>query len=192
MPKGRYGVMKNYMPKVGTHGLQMMFRTCTIQVNLDFASEPTWCEDARGAGAAAGRHRAVRLLALLRGQAQRLQLARAGLADVDRARSGMLPFVFEDGFGFERYVDYALDVPMYFVYRDGRYIDALGPVLPRFPRRQAARAARRGSDAVGLGRPPDHDLPRGAPQELHRDARRRWRPVAAHLRAAGLLGRADL
>jgi glutamate--cysteine ligase len=120
MPKGRYGVMKAYMPKVGTHGLQMMFRTCTIQVNLDFASEPTWCEDARGAGAAAGRHRAVRLLALLRGQAQRLrQLARAGVADVDRARSGMLPFVFEDGFGFERYVDYALDVPMYFVYRDG-------------------------------------------------------------------------
>jgi hypothetical protein len=112
--------------------------------------------------------------------------------DVDRARSGMLPFVFEDGFGFERYVDYALDVPMYFVYRDGRYIDASGQSFRDFLDGKLPALPGRGSDAVGLGRPSDDDLPRGAPQELHRDARRRWRPVAAHLRAAGLLGGADL
>ena len=63
----------------------------------------------------------------------------------------MLPFVFEDGFGFERYVDYVLDVPMYFVYRDGRYIDVGRPVLPRFPGRQAAGAAGRAADHVATG-----------------------------------------
>jgi hypothetical protein len=104
----------------------------------------------------------------------------------------MLPFVFEDGFGFEAWVDYALDVPMYFVYRDGKYIDALGQSFRDFLKGRAARAAGRDADAERLGRPPDHDLPRGADQEVHRDARRRWRPVAAALRAARVLGRADV
>ena len=128
MPKGRYGIMMRYMPQVGTHGLQMMFRTCTIQVNLDFASE-------------ADMIRKMRVGLALQPVATALFAASPffeggpnGFAswrgrvwrDVDRARSGMLPFAFEDGFGFERYVDYALDVPMYFVYRDGRYIDASG------------------------------------------------------------------
>ncbi len=104
----------------------------------------------------------------------------------------MLPFVFEDGFGFERWVDYVLDVPMYFVYRDGKYIDALG---------QSFRDFLQGELPALPGETPtlrdwaDHlttDLSRGAGQEIHRDARRRWWPLAQALRAAGLLGRADV
>jgi glutamate--cysteine ligase len=128
MPKGRYGVMRAYMPKVGTHGLQMMFRTCTIQVNLDFASEADMARKMRVALAL--QPVATALFAsspFFDGKPNGFSSWRARIwRDVDRARSGMLPFVFEDGFGFERYVDYALDVPMYFVYRDGRYIDASG------------------------------------------------------------------
>ena len=129
MPKGRYKLMDAYMQKVGTHGTQMMRRTCTVQVNLDFGSEADMVQKMRVALAlAAGGDRAVRQLAVLRGQAQRPQvLAQRGSgATLIPSRTGMLPFVFEDGFGFERYVDYVLDVPMYFVYRDGKYIDALG------------------------------------------------------------------
>jgi glutamate--cysteine ligase len=181
------------MDRVGTHGLQMMYRTCTVQVNLDFASEADMVQKLRVALAL--QPVATALFAnspVLRGQAERPQvLARAIWRDLDPDRTGMLPFVFDEGFGFERYVDYALDVPMYFVYRDGRYIDALGQSFRDFLG-QAAGAARRGADAVGLGRPSDHDLPRGAAEALHRDARRRWRPVAAALRAAGAVGRADL
>ena len=82
--------------------------------------------------------------------------------DLDPARTGMLPFAFEDGFGFQRYVDYALDVPMYFVYRDGQYIDARGQSFRDFLAGKLPGAARSGADTVGLGRPPDDDLPRGA------------------------------
>jgi glutamate--cysteine ligase len=128
MPKGRYGLMRAYMPKVGTHGLDMMFRTCTVQVNLDFSSEPDMVTKLRVALAL--QPVATALFAsspFFEGKPNGFQSWRARVwRDVDRARSGMLPFVFEDGFGFERYVDYALDVPMYFVYRDGRYIDATG------------------------------------------------------------------
>jgi glutamate--cysteine ligase len=128
MPKGRYGIMMNYMPKVGSHGLDMMFRTCTIQVNLDFASEADMVKKYRVALAL--QPVATALFAsspFFEGRPNGFLSWRGRVwQDVDRARSGTLPFVFEEGFGFERYVDYALDVPMYFVYRDGRYIDASG------------------------------------------------------------------
>ena len=128
MPKGRYALMRQYMGKVGTTGTWMMLRTCTVQVNLDFASEADMVQKFRVALAL--QPVATALFAnspFWEGQVNGWQSWRARIwRDLDKARTGMLPFVFEDGMGFERYVDYALDVPMYFVYRDGRYIDALG------------------------------------------------------------------
>ena len=125
MPKGRYAIMRNYMPKVGTHGLDMMFRTCTVQVNLDFASEADMVKKMR-VGLAL-QPIATALFAnspFTEGKPNGYLSYRARVwHDVDPDRSGLLPFVFEQGFGFERYVDYALDVPMYFLYRGGRYID---------------------------------------------------------------------
>jgi glutamate--cysteine ligase len=128
MPKGRYGLMMRYMPTVGTTGTMMMFRTCTVQVNLDFASEADMVKKFR-VGLAL-QPVATALFAnspFFDGKVNGWQSWRARIwRDLDASRTGMLPFVFEDGMGFERYVDYALDVPMYFVYRDGKYIDALG------------------------------------------------------------------
>ena len=128
MPKGRYKLMDAYMQRVGTHGTQMMRRTCTVQVNLDFGSEPDMVQKFRVALAL--QPVATALFAnspFFEGRLNGHKSWRARIwRDLDPARTGMLPFAFEDGFGFERYVDYALDVPMYFVYRDGRYIDALG------------------------------------------------------------------
>jgi glutamate--cysteine ligase len=128
MPKGRYGIMKRYMQTVGTRGLHMMFRTCTVQVNLDFSSEADMVKKLRVALAL--QPVATALFAnspFWQGKpAGRLSYRAYCWQDLDADRTGMLPFVFEDGFGFERYVDYALDVPMYFVYRDGKYIDVAG------------------------------------------------------------------
>lgn len=128
MPKGRYKLMTEYMGRVGTHGTQMMYRTCTIQVNLDFASEADMVQKFRVALAL--QPVATALFAyspFFDGKPNGHASWRSRVwRDLDADRTGMLPFVFEDGMGFERYVDYALDVPMYFVYRDGRYIDALG------------------------------------------------------------------
>jgi glutamate--cysteine ligase len=128
MPKRRYEVMKHYMPTRGNHGIDMMLRTCTVQVNLDFASEADMVEKFR-VGLAL-QPIAVALFAnspFLEGRPSGYLSYRSQVwNDVDPDRSGILPFVFENGFGFERYVDYMLDVPMYFVYRDGRYIDAAG------------------------------------------------------------------
>ncbi len=128
MPKGRYRLMTPYMQSVGTHGTQMMYRTCTVQVNLDFASEPDMVKKLRVALAL--QSVATALFAsspFLEGRPNGHKSWRSRIwRSLDPARTGTLPFVFEDGFGFERYVDYALDVPMYFVYRDGRYINALG------------------------------------------------------------------
>lgn len=128
MPKGRYRLMTDYMPTVGTHGTQMMYRTCTVQVNLDFASEPDMVQKLRVALAL--QPVATALFAnspFFEGKPNGHKSWRSRIwRDLDPSRTGTLPFVFEDGFGFERYVDYALDVPMYFVYRDGRYINALG------------------------------------------------------------------
>jgi len=128
MPKGRYRLMTDYMDKVGTMGKTMMYRTCTVQVNLDFASEADMVQKLRVALAL--QPVATALFAnspFLEGKPNGHKSWRSRVwRDLDPARTGMLPFVFEDGFGFERWVDYALDVPMYFVYRDGKYIDALG------------------------------------------------------------------
>src|SRR5487761_1740211 len=128
MPKRRYAIMRRYMPKKGTLGLDMMLRTCTVQVNLDFADEADMVRKFR-VGLAL-QPVAVALFAnspFAEGKPNGYLSYRSHVwTDVDPDRCGMLPFVFEPGFGFERYVDYMLDVPMYFVYRDGRHIDAAG------------------------------------------------------------------
>jgi glutamate--cysteine ligase len=128
MPKGRYAIMRRYMPQVGGYGLEMMFRTCTVQVNLDFTDEADMAKKFRVALALQPVATALFANSPFReGRPNGFLSYRSQIwTDVDNARAGMLPFVFEDGFGFERYVDYALDVPMYFVYRDGRYIDVAG------------------------------------------------------------------
>jgi glutamate--cysteine ligase len=128
MPKGRYAVMLNYMPKVGSLGLDMMLRTCTIQVNLDYSSEADMVKKFR-VGLAL-QPVATALFAnspFTEGKPNGYKSFRSHIwEDTDPDRTGMLPFVFEEGFGYERYCDYALDVPMYFVYRDGKYIDVAG------------------------------------------------------------------
>ena len=128
MPKQRYQVMTRYMPQVGKRGLDMMYRTCTIQVNLDFADEADMVKKLRVSLAL--QPIAAALFAaspFTEGRLNGFQSLRSEIwRDTDRARTGMLPFAFEPGMGYERYVDYALGVPMYFVYRDGRYIDASG------------------------------------------------------------------
>ncbi len=128
MPKGRYRLMTSYMDKVGTMGKSMMYRTCTVQVNLDFASEADMVKKLRVALAL--QPVATALFAnspFFDGKPNGHRSWRSRIwRDLDASRTGMLPFVFEEGMGFERYVQYALDVPMYFVYRDGKYINALG------------------------------------------------------------------
>ena len=128
MPKGRYAIMLNYMPKKGNLGLDMMLRTCTIQTNLDYASEADMAQKFR-VGLAL-QPLATALFAnspFTEGQPNGFLSFRSHIwSDTDPDRTGMLPFVFEDGFGYERYCDYALDVPMYFAYRDGDYLDASG------------------------------------------------------------------
>ncbi|MEL7345030.1 MAG: glutamate--cysteine ligase, partial [Pseudomonadota bacterium] len=138
MPKGRYRLMTDYMDRVGTHGKQMMYRTCTVQVNLDFGSEADMVKKLRVAFAL--QPVATALFAnspFFEGKLNGHKSWRSRIwRDLDADRTGMLPFVFEDGFGFERWVDYALDVPMYFVYRDGVYIDALGQSFRDFMKGQ--------------------------------------------------------
>ena len=128
MPKGRYDIMMRHMPRVGNLGLDMMLRTCTIQVNLDYASEADMAKKFR-VGLAL-QPLATALFAnspFTEGKPNGFLSYRSHIwSDTDPHRTGMLPFVFEDGFGYERWVDYMLDVPMYFVFRDGRYIDAAG------------------------------------------------------------------
>lgn len=128
MPKGRYEIMLRHMPRVGGLGLDMMLRTCTIQVNLDYQSEADMVKKFR-VGLAL-QPLATALFAnspLTEGKPNGFKSFRSHIwTDTDPHRTGMLPFVFEDGFGYERYCDYALDVPMYFVMRDGRYVDCAG------------------------------------------------------------------
>ena len=128
MPKGRYKLMDAYMDKVGTAGKVMMRRTCTVQVNLDFASEADMVQKLRTAIALQPVANALfGNSPFFEGKLNGHKSWRGWVwRHLDDDRTGMLPFVFEDGFGFEAWVDYALDVPMYFVYRDGEYIDALG------------------------------------------------------------------
>jgi glutamate--cysteine ligase len=128
MPKGRYKIMRDYMKKVGTLGREMMFRTCTVQTNLDFSSEADMVRKFRVSLAL--QPIATALFAnspFTNGDLNGFKSYRSRVwMDTDADRTGMLPFVFEDGFGFEQYIDYALDVPMYFVHRKGKYLDASG------------------------------------------------------------------
>ncbi len=128
MPKARYNIMRNYMPKVGSLGLDMMHRTCTVQVNLDYASEDDM--RAKFKTSLALQPIATALFAnsgMKEGKSSGYASYRAHIwTDTDADRTGLLHFVFDDGFGFERYADYMLDVPMYFVRREGKYIDAAG------------------------------------------------------------------
>jgi len=128
MPKHRYAIMARYMPKVGTRGLDMMFRTATVQVNLDFMSEKDMVAKMR-----VGLALQPAITALFANspftdrKLNGLLSARSEIwRHTDAARTGMLSFVFEPGMGFERYVDYALDVPLYFLKRGGNYRDVAG------------------------------------------------------------------
>ena len=143
MPKGRYKIMREYMPKVGGYGLDMMFRTCTVQVNLDFESEADMVKKFRVGLALQPVTTALLANSPFReGRPSQFLSYRAQVwSDVDNARAGMLPWVFEDGMGFERYVDYALDVPMYFVYRDGKYHDVAGKSFRDFLARKIPEVA---------------------------------------------------
>jgi glutamate--cysteine ligase len=128
MPKARYRIMRDYMSKMGTLGHDMMTRTCTVQVNLDFGSEADMVHKFRTSLAL--QPIATALFAnspFVDGQPNGYVSYRSHVwEDTDPDRTGMLPFVFDDDMGFERYTQYMLDVPMYFIYRDGRYIDASG------------------------------------------------------------------
>ena len=138
LPKGRYKLMTSYMDKVGTMGKSMMYLTCTVQVNLDFASEADMVKKLRVALAL--QPVATALFAnspFFEGKPNGHRSWRSRIwRDLDASRTGMLPFVFDEGMGFERYVQYALDVPMYFVYRDGKYINALGQSFRDFMKGQ--------------------------------------------------------
>ncbi len=128
MPKGRYRLMTDYMGRVGTHGTQMMYRTSTVQVNLDFSSEADMVKKLRVALAL--QPVATALFAsspFFDGKENGHKSWRSRIwRGLDDSRTGMLPFAFDEGMGFQAYVDWVLDVPMYFVYRDGKYINALG------------------------------------------------------------------
>ena len=128
MPKGRYRIMRRYMPRVGGKGLDMMFRTCTVQANLDFEDEADMVAKFRVSLAL--QPIATALFAnspFIEGRPSGFLTARADVwTDTDPDRTGMLGFVFADGFGFETYARYALRVPMYFVKREGLYIDVAG------------------------------------------------------------------
>ena len=138
MPKGRYKIMLDHMPRVGTMGLDMMMRTCTIQTNLDYSSEADMVKKFRVSLAL--QPLATALFAnspFLEGKPNGYLSYRSHIwTDTDPHRTGMLPFVFDDGFGYERYADYMLDVPMYFVFRDGKYVDAAGLDFKDFMRGQ--------------------------------------------------------
>ena len=153
MPKGRYRIMRDYMPKKGRLGLDMMLRTCTVQANLDYQSEADMVRKFRVSLAL--QPIAVALFAnspFVEGQPSGYLSYRSLIwTDTDPDRCGTLPFVFEPGFGFERYVDYMLDVPMYFVYRDGTVHRCERPVVPRFHGRQAAGLAGRDRRASAIG-----------------------------------------
>ena len=194
MPKGRYRIMTNYMPKVGSLGLDMMYRTCTVQTNLDFSSEADMVKKMR-VGLAL-QPVATALFAnspFTEGKPNGFLSFRSEIwRDTDNARAGMLPWVFEPGMGFARYADYALDVPMYFIKRGDRYIDVAGQSFRDLLAGKLKSHAGRARDHLGLGQPYLDHFSRGAAETIHRNARLRRRAVDAHSGAAGVLDRADL
>ena len=134
MPKGRYRIMRAYMPKVGALGLDMMLRTCTVQANLDFADEADMVAKFRVSLALQPIVTALFANSpFTEGKPNGFLSARANVwTDTDGDRTGLLPFVFDDGFGFERYARWALDTPMYFIKRGGRYVDVAGESFRAF------------------------------------------------------------
>lgn len=142
MPKGRYAIMRNYMPRVGGMGLDMMLRTCTVQVNLDFGDEADMVEKLRVSLAL--QPLATALFAnspFMEGRPSGyLSLRGRVWTDTDPDRTGIPPVVFEDGFGFERFAQHVLDVPMYFIMREGRWIDAAGVSFRAFMDGRAGNA----------------------------------------------------
>ena len=134
MPKDRYAIMTRFMPEVGTRGLDMMYRTATIQVNVDFSDEADMVKKLRVSLALQPIVTALFASSpFTEGRPNGFKSLRSEIwRDTDRERTGMLPFAFEPGMGFERYTDYALNVPMYFVYRAGRYIDVAGASFKDF------------------------------------------------------------
>lgn len=156
MPKGRYQIMRSYMPKVGTRGLDMMLRTCTVQVNLDFASEADMVDKMRVASAL--QPLATALFAnspFYEGKPNgRLSNRAWAWLDTDNERAGIPAMIFKDGFGFEAYVDWLInDVPMYFVYRNGTYHDVAGASFKDF---MAGRLAALPGARATLGDFADH------------------------------------
>ncbi len=158
MPKSRYAIMRRYMPLVGTMGLDMMLRTCTVQVNLDYADEADMRRKLRVALAL--QPLATALFAnspFKEGKPNGLLSNRAHVwTDVDADRTGMPAVMFEDGFGFERFTEWLLDVPMYFIQRDGRFIDVAGQSFRDFMagRLHAAGRTRRPSGTSPTTSPP--------------------------------------
>ena len=155
MPKGRYAIMRRYMPLVGQFGLDMMQRTCTVQVNLDYSSEADMARKLRVSLAL--QPVATALFAnspFIDGKPSGFLSSRARVwTDTDAARSGMPAMMFEEGFGFERYVEWLLDVPMYFVERDGAYRDSAGESFREY---MAGRRPHIGDGRATLGDFADH------------------------------------
>lgn len=144
MPKGRYAIMKAYMPKVGSLGLDMMTRTCTVQVNLDYESEADMVRKMRVALALQPLASAMFANSpFVEGKPSGFLSYRSHVwTDTDNARSGIPAVFFEQGFGFERYAEWLVDsVPMYFAYRDGKYIDLSGASFRDFLNRKVGQEA---------------------------------------------------
>ena len=195
MPKGRYKIMLNYMPKVGNLGLDMMLRTCTIQVNLDYTSEADMVKKFR-VGLAL-QPVATALFAnspLTEGKPNGYQAASAATSGRTPTPTGpaCCPSCSRTASATSATCDYALDVPMYFVYRDGKYIDVAGESFRAFLDGKLPQLPGEKPRLSRLRRPSFDHLPRSPPQELPRDARRRRRPLGPDLRAAGLVGRPAL
>ena len=194
MPKGRYRIMANYMPKVGKLGLDMMFRTCTVQANLDFSTEADMVKKLR-VGLAL-QPVATALFAnspFTEGKPNGFLSFRSEIwRDTDPDRSGMLPWAFESGMGFERWVDYALDVPMYFVKRGDRYFDVSGQ---SFRDLLAGKLASLPGERATISDWANHLTTIFPEVRLKRYLEMRGAdggPWAPHLRAAGAVGRAAL
>ncbi|PHK94302.1 glutamate--cysteine ligase [Pseudoroseomonas rhizosphaerae] len=134
MPKGRYAIMRQYMPRVGAMGLDMMLRTCTVQVNLDFGDEADMVEKLRVSLALQPLATALFANSPFReGRPNGLRTLRGRVwTETDPDRTGIPPVVFEPGFGFERFAEHVLDVPMYFIMRQGQWIDATGSTFRQF------------------------------------------------------------
>jgi glutamate--cysteine ligase len=175
MPKGRYKIMRDYMPKVGTLGLDMMLRTCTVQVNLDFSSEADMVTKLRVGFCL--QPLATALFAnspFYEGKPNGLLSNRAQVwTDTDNARAGIPEIVFLEGFGFEAYANWLADVPMYFVYRDSKFVDVAGGTRHDWRFRRSFH----------------HRIPGCTAQTLYRNPRRRFRLGFHDAGAIGVLDR---